>query len=334
MEATTLESTVESLLSPELNSTETVEATEELTQDAESEYVDDAADEEVIEASDDDGETEYEDDATEYTDEVEAVEDDSDETLYDITIDGTPERWTLSQLKQSAAGQGYIQQKMRENAEAAKQVQTEVQQLEAAKAQLAQQQEAVLNMYNQMQQGDFTQPTPPSKELLESDPIGYMQQKEAYETEMAEYGAKMQEMQQMQQQRAQQSEAQKAAHRQEQMQLLQQRIPDFADPQRYEKAAQDMLRGGTEYYGVPQEALMQLTDAVEIEILYDAVRYRRMQANRKNVDAKAKQAKPVVKAGSKKVQDSKTATRRKAEAKAIKSGNPRDFTDLLINPKL
>ncbi len=334
MEATTLETTVESLLSPDLNSTETVEATDEPTQDAESEYVEEAADEEVIEASDDDGETEYEDDATEYTDEVEAVEDDSDDTLFDVTIDGKPERWTLSQLKQSAAGQGYIQQKMRENAEAAKQVQTEVQQLEAAKAQLAQQQEAVLNMYNQMQQGDFTQPTPPSKELLESDPIGYMQQKEAYETEMVEYNAKVQEMQQMQQQRAQQSEAQKAAHRQEQMQLLQQRIPDFADPQKYEKAAQDMLRGGTEYYGVPQEALMQLTDAVEIEILYDAVRYRRMQANRKNVDAKAKQAKPVVKAGAKRAQDSQSATRRKAEAKAIKSGNPRDFTDLLINPKL
>ena len=191
MEATTIENAVDSLLAPQDNSEETVEATEEPTQDAESEFVEDIEDEEVIEASDDDGEAEYEDDATEYTDEVEAVEDDSD-ALFDVTIDGKQERWTLSQLKQSAAGQGYIQQKMRENAEAAKQVQAEVQQLEAAKAQLAQQQEAVLNMYNQMQQGDFTQPTPPSKELLESDPIGYMQQKEAYEAEMTEYNAKVQ----------------------------------------------------------------------------------------------------------------------------------------------
>ena len=326
MEATTLDQAVDSLLAPQENSEETVEATEEPTQDVESDFEDDAVDEEVIEASDDDGEAEYEDDATEYTDEVEAVEDDS-ETLYDITIDGKPERWTLSQLKQSAAGQGYIQQKMRENAEQSKQI-------EAAKAQLAQQQQAVLNMYNQMQQGDFTQPTPPSKELLESDPIGYMQEKEAYETAMVEYNAKVQEIQQMQQQRAQQSEAQKVAHRQEQMQLLQQRIPDFADPQKYEKAAQDMLRGGQEYYGVPQEALMSLTDAVEIEILYDAVRYRRMQANRKNVDQKAKKAKPMVKSGAKRVQDGQAATRRKQEAKAMKSGNIADMAELLINPKL
>jgi len=268
VEATTLDQAVDSLLAPQENSEETVEATEEPTQDVESDFEDDAADEEVIEASDDDGEAEYEDDATEYTDEVEAVEDDS-ETLYDITIDGKPERWTLSQLKQSAAGQGYIQQKMRENAEQSKQI-------EAAKAQLAQQQQAVLNMYNQMQQGDFTQPTPPSKELLESDPIGYMQEKEAYETAMGEYNVKMQQVQQLQAQRAQQSEQQKQLHRQEQMQLLQQRVPDFADPQKYEKAAQDMLRGGQEYYGVPQEALMSLTDAVEIETLYDAIRYRRL----------------------------------------------------------
>jgi tRNA(Leu) C34 or U34 (ribose-2'-O)-methylase TrmL len=326
VEATTLDQAVDSLLAPQENSEETVEATEGLTQDVESDFEDDAADEEVIEASDDDGEAEYEDDATEYTDEVEAVEDDS-ETLYDITIDGKPERWTLSQLKQSAAGQGYIQQKMRENAEQSKQI-------EAAKAQLAQQLNVLNTLTQQAQNGELAPPTPPSKELLESDPIGYMQEKEAYETAMGEYNVKMQQVQQLQAQRAQQSEQQKQLHRQEQMQLLQQRVPDFADPQKYEKAAQDMLKGGQEYYGVPQEALMQLTDAVEIEILYDAIRYRRLQANRKNVDQKAKKAKPMVKAGAKRVEDGQAATRRKQQAKAMKSGNIADMADLLINPKL
>jgi len=330
VEATTLDQAVDSLLapqegSPESNLDEAVEAMVEPTDDDQSEVIEETEeDQDVIEASDDE---EYEDDATEYTDEVEAVEDDSEETLYDITIDGKPERWTLSQLKQSAAGQGYIQQKMRENAEVAKQN-------EALQAQLAQQLNVLNTLTQQAQNGELAPPTPPSKELLESDPIGYMQEKEAYETAMGEYNVKMQQVQQMQQQRAQQSEAQKAAHRQEQMQLLQQRVPDFADPQKYEKAAQDMLRGGQEYYGVPQEALMQLTDAVEIEILYDAIRYRRLQANRKNVDQKAKKAKPMVKSGAKRVQDSATVTRRKQEAKAMKTGNIADMADLLINPKL
>jgi hypothetical protein len=216
---------------------------------------------------------------------------------------------------------------MRENAEQSKQI-------EAAKAQLAQQSDVLNTLIQQAQNGELAPPKPPSKELLESDPIGYMQEKEAYETAMGEYNVKMQQVQQLQAQRAQQSEQQKQLHRQEQMQILQQRVPDFADPQKYEKAAHDMLRGGQEYYGVPQEALMQLTDAVEIEILYDAIRYRRLQANRKNVDQKAKKAKPMVKAGAKRVEDGQAATRRKQQAKAMKTGNIADMADLLINPKL
>ena len=331
--ATTLDDAVGSLLSPEVGGEPTQEdnlrdAADDMiepTQDAESKIVEEAEeDADVIEASDDD---EYEDDATEYTDEVEAVDTDAEETLYDVNVNGRQERRTLSELKQGYAGQSYIQQKMRENAEQSKEI-------EAAKAQLAQQLNVLNNLTQQAQNGELAPPKPPSKELLESDPIGYMQEKEAYETAMGEYNTKMQQVQQLQAQQAQVSEQQKMQHRQEQMQLLQQRVPDFADPQKYEKAAQDMLRGGQEYYGVPQEALMQLTDAVEIEILYDAIRYRRLQANRKNVDQKAKKAKPMVKAGAKKVQDSATATRRKQEAKAVKSGNIRDFADLLLDPKL
>ena len=332
MEATTIDSAVESLLAPEVggqpteedNLRDAVDDMVEPTQDAESEaYADAEEDVDAVEASDD---SDYEDDATEYTDEVEAVEDDS-ETLFDVTIDGKPQRWTLSQLKQSAAGQGYIQQKMRENADQARQ-------LQEAQAQLAQQQQYVLSVYNQMQSGEFVAPVPPSKDLFQNDPIGYMEEKIKYDEDVQRYNANMQKLQYMQQQQQQMTAQEQQARKQEQMQLLQQRIPEFADPQKYEKAAQDMLRGGQEYYGVPQEALMQLTDAVEIEILYDAIKYRRMQANRKNVDAKARDAKPMVKAGSKRVQDGVAATRRKAEQKLRKSGSIEDALSLMINDKL
>ena len=217
--ATTLESAVESLLAPEVggeptqedNLREAANAMVEPTQDAESETVEEVEeDADAVEASDDSEEIAQEDDATEYTDEVEAVEDDS-ETLYDITIDGKPERWTLSQLKQSAAGQGYIQQTMRENAEAAKQN-------EALQAQLAQQQQAVLNMYNQMQQGEFVAPVPPSKELFQNDPIGYMEEKIKYDEAVQQYDTKMQQLQQMQAQQTQGTEQQQRQHREEQIQ--------------------------------------------------------------------------------------------------------------------
>ena len=59
-----------------------------------------------------------------------------------------------------------------------------------------------------------------------------------------------------------------------------------------------------------------------------------MQANRKNVDAKAKKARPSVKSGSKRVQDSQAVTRKKQALQAAKSGNIRDYADLLLDPKL
>ena len=324
-DTTTLDAAVDSLLAPQGEapdqiSEETVDEMIEQPVDEQDEIIEEAEDEEVIEASDD----EYEEDATEYTDEVEAVDDDSEEMLYPVTINGKQERWTLSQLQQSAAGQGYIQEKMRENAEASKQN-------EALRAQLVQQQNQLTTMYQQMQNGEFAAPVAPDKELLETDPIRFMQEKQIYDDAMVEHNAKMQQMQQLQEQQSQAAKERQALHRQEQMQLLQQRIPDFADPQKYEKAAQDMLRGGQEYYGVPQEALMQLTDAVEIEILYDAIRYRRLQANRKNVDAKAKKAKPVVKAGAKKVESGQAATRKKAQDRLRKSGSIQDALDLMVD---
>ena len=79
---------------------------------------------------------------------------------------------------------------------------------------------------------------------------------------------------------------------------------------------------------------MQLTDAVEIEILYDAIRYRRLQANRKNVDQKAKKAKPMVKAGAKRVEDGQAATRSKAQQKLRKSGSIEDAIGLMIDSNL
>jgi uncharacterized protein YggU (UPF0235/DUF167 family) len=167
VEATTLDQAVDSLLapqegSPESNLDEAVEAMIEPTGDDQSEVVEDAEEnQDVIEASDDE---EYEDDATEYTDEVEAVDEDDSEALIDVKINGKWERRTLSELKQDYAGQSYIQQKMRENAEVAKQN-------EALQAQLAQQLNVLDTLTQQAQNGELAPPTPPSKELLESDPI-------------------------------------------------------------------------------------------------------------------------------------------------------------------
>jgi len=314
---TSLENAVEGLLDPSLlNPSDAQEEVVDENQDAEHQLSDDGEEyEDDVEASDD---IDIED-ATEYTDDVEAVDDDS-ESLFDVTIDGKQERWTLSQLKQSAAGQGYIQQKMRENAEAAKQ-------LQEREAQLAQQQQTVLDYFNQLQQGGLTPPTPPSEDLLETDPIGYMQLEKAYNREVQEFNQKMAVAQQM---KAQQD----AAFRNQQMRLLQDRIPEIADPNKSAKFVQDISTGAQQYYGVSQEMLGNVKTAVELEVLRDAIRYRKAMENRKNVDKKAVTAKPMIKAGTKKPQDGGTATRKKQEKQAFARGDMGAMAAFLVNPKL
>jgi hypothetical protein len=300
----------------------------EPTQDAESEIVEEVEeDEDVVEASDDDGEDAEYDDATEYADEVEAVDEADSEPLYDVKVNGRMERRTLSELKQDYAGQSYIQQKMRENAEVAKQ-------LQEREALLAQQQQQVMSLHEQMQSGEMSPPTPPSKELFQDDPIGYMQAKLEYDEAKQAYDQKAAQVQQLSEHQKRQAQAQEQQYLQQQMQLLQERIPEFADPQKAEKVKADIFRGGQEYYGIPQEALATLKDAVEVEILNDAIKYRRMLANKTTAKAKVQDAKPMVKPGAKKVQNSQAVTRKKQYGKLRKSGDPNDAIELMIDSNL
>ena len=331
MEATTIDSAVDSLLAPEVggqpteedNLRDAVDDMVEPTQDAESEAYDETEeDADAVEASDD---SDYEDDATEYTDEVEAVEDDSD-ALYDVTIDGKQQRWTLSQLKQSAAGQGYIQQKMRENAEAYKQ-------LQQREAQLAQQQQQLLQLTHQVQQSGLQAPTPPSEELFQSDPIGYMEEKMKYDKAVQEYNAKVGQIRQVAQQRQQQTEAQKQAYLQEQARLLADSIPDIVHPEKGEKIKRDLIETGVSY-GFSEQEMANVVDHRYVRALNDARKWRQLQANKDKATAKGENKKPVLKAGAKQRQDGQAATRRKAEQKLRKSGSIEDALSLMINDKL
>lgn len=329
MEATTIEDAVGSLLSPELGGEPTSDdnlrdAAAEMVepdQDAEGEAVEEVEeDADVVEASDD-NDVEYEDDATEYTDEVEAVEDDSD-ALFDVTIDGKQERWTLSQLKQSAAGQGYIQQKMRENAEAAKQ-------LQEREAHLAQQQQQVLQVAQQVQQGGLQAPTPPSQEIFENDPIGYMEEKMKYDAAVQEYNAKVGQIRQLQQQQQQQTEAQRQAYLQDQARLLADAIPDIVHPEKGDVIKKGLMETGVAY-GFSEQEMANVADHRYIRALNDARKWRELQANKVKAKQKGSNVKPVVKAGAKRRSDGVSTTRKKQEQKFRKSGSIQDAISLMV----
>jgi len=325
VEATSLDNAVEAMLAPEPseeNQSEAMEAAETPTQDVESEAVEDVAEsDDDVEASGEDIEdAEYvEDDQIDDDDLVEAAE---DTNLIPVKINGKEERWTLDQLKQSAAGQGYINQKMQENAALEKQYKQQAQAL-------AQQQQQVLALYQQAQQGGLQAPTPPSKELFDQDPIGYMEAKLTYDEAKAAHDQQLVQLQGMQQQQAQQQQAAKQAYLAEQAEVLKQYIPEIADPEKGEKLKAGIMDAGI-HYGFTPEEMAGVSDARYVRALNDARKYRQLVANKQKSQSKADGVRPVVKAGAKKRPDGQAATRKKAQQRLQKTGSIEDALSLML----
>ena len=325
MEATSLDNAVEAMLAPEPseeNQSEAVETTEAPTQDVESEAVEDVAEgDDDVEASGEDIEdAEYvEDDQIDDDDLVEAAE---DTNLIPVKINGKEERWTLDQLKQSAAGQGYINQKMQENAALEKQYKEQAQAL-------AQQQQQVLAMYQQAQQGGLQAPTPPSKELFDQDPIGYMEAKLQYDEAKAAHDQKLVQLRGMHQQQTQQKQAARQAYLAEQAEVLKKYIPEIADPDKGEKLKAGIIDTGV-HYGFTPEEMAGVSDARYVRALNDARKYRQLVANKQKSQSKADGVRPVVKAGAKKRPDGQAATRKKAQQRLQKTGSIDDALSLML----
>ena len=328
MEATTLEQAAESLLStseaPEAQGDNLSEAVDEITEptdDDQSEEIE-ATDEgdDDVEASDEaSDEDEVYDVEIDDEDQVEAAE---DTTLITVKVDGKEEQWTLDQLKQSAAGQAAINKRFQEVAEVRKH-------LEQQAAVLQQQQQQVLQMYQQAQQG-VQEPTPPSPDLLESDPIGYMEEKLRYDEAKSQYDQQMQQFYHLQQQEEQQKQQALDAYTQEQAKLLAEHIPEIVDPERGDKLKGELMQLGMDY-GFSAEEMAGVRDARYVRALNDARKYRELVAKRKSAQQKGQKARPVVKAGAKKTQDGQAVTRKKAKTRLQKTGSINDALGLILN---
>ena len=321
MEATTLEQAAESLLStsdaPEAEGDNLSEAVDEITEPTGEEVEDVAESEDDVEASD-------EDDYDDQIDDEDLVEVEAeDTTLIPVKVDGKEEQWTLDQLKQSAAGQAAINKRFQEAAEARKQIEQQA-------AALQQQQQQFMQLYQQAQQIGVQEPTPPSRDLFESDPIGYMEEKLKYDEAKAGYDQQMYQIHQMREHQTQQQAQAQQSYLQEQAELLKQHIPEIADPEKGAQLKDDLMQVGMDY-GFSAEEMAGVSDARYVRALNDARKYRQLVAKRKQAQQKGQKARPVVRAGAKKTADSQAATRKKAQSRLQKTGSINDALGLILN---
>jgi len=324
-----------------VESTTTIEDAVSLITEPTEEAKAEQAQEQVVEAEVEEVEIEEPAEAEEPTQEFESDYDDAD--LDDVEFDTTPEvddtaetnfipvkvngkeeNWTLDQLKQSAAGQGYINQRMQEISQIEKDYN--------AKAQhLAQQQQQFLQLQQQAQQVGVQPPQAPTKEMFESDPIAYMEAKMNYDEARAQYDQHMTQVYQMQQVESDKVLQQREAFKQDQAKLLVERVPEIVDPEKGDKLKKDLFQIGVDY-GFSEHEMGQVVDARYILALNDALKWKRLQAKRA-AGAKGDNPKPVVKAGAKRrVGEGEAAARKKQQQRLRKSGRIEDALDLMLKP--
>lgn len=277
------------------------------------------------EAAEDGGEADEDEGGDEAETDVE--EEDNAEQLYTVKVDGRTQQVPLSELIRGYSGQAYIQQGMRQVADAQKEVAQVYEALRAERQQIAE-------FVQAMQTGSLPMqpPTPPNEALLQTDPIGYLEARVKYDKDLAAYQQGQRAVQEMTAREAEAAERQRAAYLAEQRQLLAQAIPAFAKPETAAKVRDELVRVGTEVYGYDLDELRAVADSRALRVLHDAAQYRRLMAGKSVAEKQAAQPKtPTIKPGAKAApQQGKRVKVEKAKAQMKRTGSVDDVARFLL----
>lgn len=322
---TDIDSALSSIVEPvEEETTEEVieesQETEEISAEAE---VADEVEEEVTEEAEEIEASDYEDDEDPIEDA--SLEDPVETERYTVKVNGQESQVTLEDLKQGYSGQKYVQQGMQEVAAQKKEA-------EAVYTALNNERQQMAELYQQLQNGGFTpEPIKPTKAEFDADPIGYMQKNLEYEEQKANYDRQMAQLEQASQQNSVAQQNAKQAYLQEQMQILQKEIPDFADSTKASKLREQLVNTGKSQYGYTTEEISQISDYRAIKVLHDAMKYQDIISGKSKAKVKTKSATPVVKPGAKKIATPNAKIRSRQKAKLRESGSIDDALGLILN---
>lgn len=271
-------------------------------------------------------EHEHEEDEDDITEDAEDEEDDAvpESQTFTVKIDGEEKAVTLDELKQGFSGQKFVQRGMQENAQARKQT-------EQVYNALLESRQQVTELFSKLQNGGVTrQPIKPDIAMLDTDPIGYVEQNARFEQNMMAYQNEMQQFQQVQNDQLHAQNLALEAHRNQEMTRLLEIMPDLKDPTKGKVMRDQMLSVGNEY-GYGPEEISAIIDHRAIRVLEDARKYREIVAGKSKAVAKATQKKRTqpLKAGSKKASRSQKELRTK-QNRLKNSGSIDDAVALML----
>jgi hypothetical protein len=173
-------------------------------------------------------------------------------------------------------------------------------------------------------------PKPPDPSKINSDPIGYLQEKEAFERASHTW-RQLAESQQSISQRLEASEGSKTQEElAEETKALVERIPSLATPEGWRAFKTEATDIGGKAYGFAPEEIEGIKDHRYVLALKDAIEYRKLQGKKMEAVRAAKDAPSPVRAAARPAPNRSTQqTQKVLTERARKTGSVEDIAALL-----
>jgi len=307
---------IETPKNPEPKAEEVVEATEDTQTDA----IEDA---EIVEDVDDVSDIEEE---IADTEDVEELEPTVEPETYMVKVDGQEQEVTLDELKRGYSGQKYIQKGMTEVAENRKN-------FEQLQQEVSQERQILSQMLEQAKNGAIPAiPEYPPEEMKDTDLLGYNMRTEEYRRAVEQRQQWEQNAKWVAQRDQQEKDRIHAETLTQQAMRLAEWMPEFKDETKRQVFVKEMTENAKEHYKLTDEQISTVQTAEEVMILSDAIKWRKLQANKPNAKKKAEGARPVVKPAAKR---SASAAQSRNKDKALdamkRSGSADDVANWLLS---
>tara|TARA_B100000945_G_scaffold319631_1_gene327284 strand:+ start:1441 stop:2415 length:975 start_codon:yes stop_codon:yes gene_type:complete len=249
-----------------------------------------------------------------------------EQQLYTVKVDGKEHQVPLEDLLRSYSGNSHIQAKMREQAEIRKQIQAEQ---EAISNQRKEYQTKLDEIAKNFQPQQLRRPP---AELLQQDPIKYMMETEKYNIAKEDMEKLQAERQKLAIEQNEKAEQERLAYLQQQGEALVEYIPDLKDTAKAEGIKKEMIQTAVKY-GFSESDISSIQDARALKLLHDVMLFNKAKAT-KNDKVQQSSPRPFIKAGAK---QNPTAISSKQREKAFQnmkqSGSVEDVARWIATPE-
>lgn len=133
-------------------------------------------------------------------------------------------------------------------------------------------------------------PPAPDPSLIHTDPVSYVQQKEAREQAVQVLKTLQEQQQSSEKRQTAQSAEEVRKAREDQMKALTEKVPAFAKDDYRKQFRDEAITLGAKHYGLSADEVDSIASAKELLILRDALEYRKLQSKTMSAVAKAKNA--------------------------------------------